>query len=157
MFAHTWHLFWWKKLHNATEWQWQDKTQIIKIIIDNIQNRQFSVYRCVRCKFEMKNKYMWWINNYIIVLCVPRLISSVQEMDCLGKETVSVSGRSGAQSSVALTRLVTVQKGFCWMWGDFASLFALSGRVQFLEWGGLYQWFAQQSGLPYSVFWGQIW
>ncbi len=25
------------------------------------------------------------------------------------------------------------------------------------EWGGLYQWFAQQSGLPSVVFWGQIW
>ncbi len=28
---------------------------------------------------------------FIIVLCVPHLISSVHEMDCLGKETVSVS------------------------------------------------------------------
>ncbi len=44
-----------------------------------------------------------------------RVISSFHEMDCLGKETVSVPGRSGAQSSVASTRLVTVQKGFCWM------------------------------------------
>ncbi len=41
------------------------------------------------------------------MLCVPRLMSSVHEMDCLGKETVPVSGRSGAQSSVA----VTVQSG----------------------------------------------
>ncbi len=32
-------------------------------------------------------------------------------MDCLSKETVPVSGRSGAQSSVASTRLVTVQRG----------------------------------------------
>ncbi len=40
----------------------------------------------------------------IIVLCVPRLMSSVHEMDCLREETVPVSGRSGAQSSVALTR-----------------------------------------------------
>ncbi len=40
----------------------------------------------------------------IIVLCVPRLLSSVHEMDCLREETVSVSGRSGAQSSVASTR-----------------------------------------------------
>ncbi len=31
-------------------------------------------------------------------------MSSVHEMDCLAKETVSVSGRSVAQSSVALTR-----------------------------------------------------
>ncbi len=29
-------------------------------------------------------------------MCVPKLLSSVHEMDCLGKETVSVSGRSGA-------------------------------------------------------------
>ncbi len=40
----------------------------------------------------------------IIVLCGPRLLSSVYEMDRLREETVSVSGRSGAQSSVASTR-----------------------------------------------------
>ncbi len=39
-----------------------------------------------------------------IVLCVPRLMSGVHEMDCLREETVSVSGLSGAQSSVALIR-----------------------------------------------------
>ncbi len=37
------------------------------------------------------------------MLCVPGLKSSVHEMDCLGKETVSVSGRSGAQSYEAST------------------------------------------------------
>ncbi len=31
-------------------------------------------------------------------------MSSVDEMDCLREETVSVSGRSGAQSSVASIR-----------------------------------------------------
>ncbi len=35
------------------------------------------------------------------MLCVPRLLSSVHDMDCLGEETVPVSGRSGAQSSGA--------------------------------------------------------
>ncbi len=44
------------------------------------------------------------MNKCIIVLCVPHLISSVHEMDCLREETVSVSGRSGAPSSVALSR-----------------------------------------------------
>ncbi len=39
-----------------------------------------------------------------VVLYVPRLMSSVHEMDFLGEETVPVSGRSGAQSSVAPTR-----------------------------------------------------
>ncbi len=29
-------------------------------------------------------------------MCVPKLLSSVHEMDCLRKEPVSVSGRSGA-------------------------------------------------------------
>ncbi len=38
------------------------------------------------------------------MLCVPQLLSSVHEMDCLREETGSVSGRSGAQSSVASTR-----------------------------------------------------
>ncbi len=63
-------------------------------------------------------------------------MSSVHEMDCLGKETVLVSGRSGAQSSVASTRRQQFKEGLCWMRGvqsDFASPFALSGRVQFLE------------------------
>ncbi len=44
------------------------------------------------------------LNKCIIVLCVPSLWSSIPEMDCLREETVSVSGRSGAQCSVASTR-----------------------------------------------------
>ncbi len=32
----------------------------------------------------------------IMVLCVPCLMSSFHEMDCLREETVPVSGRSGA-------------------------------------------------------------
>ncbi len=74
--------------------------------------------------------YVWWINNCIIVLCVPRFMSSVHEMDCLGEETVPVSGRSGAQSSVASTRRQQFKEGVYWMWGvqsDFASPFAHSG------------------------------
>ncbi len=35
-------------------------------------------------------------------------------MDCLGKETVPVSGRSGAQSSGASTGN-SLKKGVCWM------------------------------------------
>ncbi len=37
-------------------------------------------------------------------MCVPQLLSSVDEMDGLREDTVPVSGRSGAQSSVASTR-----------------------------------------------------
>ncbi len=65
-------------------------------------------------------------------------MSSVHEMDSLGEETVPVSGRSGAQSSVASTRRQQFKEGVCWMWGvqsDFASPFAHSGWVQFLESG----------------------
>ncbi len=40
----------------------------------------------------------------IIVLRVRRSMSSVHEMDCLGEETVPVSGCSVVQSSVASTR-----------------------------------------------------
>ncbi len=40
---------------------------------------------------------------YNSVVCFP-LLPSVHEMDCLREETVPVSGRSGAQSSVASTR-----------------------------------------------------
>ncbi len=40
MFSHTRKLFWWQKLHSATEWQRQDRTQIIKKLCTNIQNWQ---------------------------------------------------------------------------------------------------------------------
>ncbi len=41
--------------------------------------------------------------------------SNVHEMDCLGEGTVPVPGRSGDQSSVALTRRQQFKKGVCWM------------------------------------------
>ncbi len=44
----------------------------------------------------MCGEYIFLISNCIIVLCVLHVMSSVHEMGCLGKETVSVSGRSGA-------------------------------------------------------------
>ncbi len=40
----------------------------------------------------------------MIVLCVPSLLSSVHEMDCLREETVPVPGGSGVLCSVASTR-----------------------------------------------------
>ncbi len=40
-------------------------------------------------------------------------MSSVHEMDRLGKETVPVSGRSGAQSSVASTRRLQFKERVC--------------------------------------------
>ncbi len=46
---------------------------------------------------------------------VPRLMSSVHEMDYLREETVPVSDRSGAQSSVASTRRQQFKEGVCWM------------------------------------------
>ncbi len=49
------------------------------------------------------------------MLCVPRLLSSVHELDCLREETVPVSGHSGAQSSVASTRRQQFKEGVCWM------------------------------------------
>ncbi len=66
----------------------------------------------------MKNKYM--NKKCILLLCVPfnwngNLISSVHEMDCLGKEPVSVSGHSGAQSSIASARRQQFKEGVCWM------------------------------------------
>ncbi len=42
-------------------------------------------------------------------------MSSVHETDCLRKETVSVSGRSGAQSSVASTKREQFKEGMCWV------------------------------------------
>ncbi len=43
-------------------------------------------------------------------------MSSVHEMDCLKEETVPVSGRFGAQCSVASTRRQQFKEGVCWMW-----------------------------------------
>ncbi|ROL41856.1 hypothetical protein DPX16_3484 [Anabarilius grahami] len=40
---------------------------------------------------------------------------SVHEMDCLREETLLVSGRSGAQGSVASTRWQQFKEGVCWM------------------------------------------
>ncbi len=66
------------------------------------------IVKCFGCtKIHNKALYKCLIHSFIqciIVLCVPRLMSSVHEMDCLREETVSVSGRSGVQSSVASTR-----------------------------------------------------
>ncbi len=80
------------------------------IQIGNVQNSKNTIYNTdnyvctgLTCK-KKKKKAVWWINNCIIVSCVPCLISSVHEMDCLGKETVPVSGRSGTRNSIASTR-----------------------------------------------------
>ncbi len=48
-----------------------------------------------------------------IVLCVPCLLSSVHEMDCLKEETVSVPARSGAQCFIASTRWQQFKEGVC--------------------------------------------
>ncbi len=74
------------------------------------------------------------------MLCVPRLLSSIHTLNCLREEIVSVPGRSGAQSSVALTRWQQFKEGVCWVWGvqtDFATPFAHSGLDKYSpgEWG----------------------
>ncbi len=77
-----------------------------------------------------KNKYVWWINNCIIVLCVPCLMSSVHEMDCLEKETILVlRGRSVDQTVIVQRGSVLDVRGPEW----FSSPFSHSGWVQFLE------------------------
>ncbi len=75
-----------------------------------------------RANLKWKNKCAWWINNSIIVLCVPCLLSSVHEMDCLSEKTVPVPGRFGAQSSVASTRWWQFKERVCWMWVIFPAL-----------------------------------
>ncbi len=61
----------------------------------------------------------------------------------------------------SLDQMVTVQRGSVidvrdpeWFCQPFCSLWI---STVLGEWGGLYQWFAQQSGLPFIVFCGQIW
>ncbi len=82
------------------------------------------------CKFEKKNKYVWWINNSIIVLCVPYLMSSVHEMDCLEKINCSCVWPFWCSVLCSVDQM--------WVWGvqrDFAISFAHSGWVQFLASG----------------------
>ncbi len=46
------------------------------------------------------------------------------------------------------------ERGPKWFWQPLCSICMCTVLG---EWGGLYQWFTQQSGLPSAVFWGQIW
>ncbi len=64
MFAHTRNL--WQKLHSATEWQWQDKTQIIKIIIYKMHIVYF-VY-CVCAILHIV--YFVYLYIIIFIICV---------------------------------------------------------------------------------------
>ncbi len=71
---------------------------------------------------------------------------------------VSVSGRSSAQSSVASTgRQQFKELDVRGPEGFFQPFFSLSISTVLGEWGGLYQCFTQQSGLPSIVFYDQIW
>ncbi len=113
-------------------------------------NQQLCVYRSDVQIWNEKNKNVWWINTCIIVLCVPRLMSSVHEMECLGKETVSVSGCSGSSGTQngSIDQTVTVQRRSVldvrnqeWFCQPFFSIWI---STVLGEGGGLYQWFAQQ-------------
>ncbi len=60
----------------------------------------------------------------------------------------------------SVDQTVTVQRGSVldvkgpeWFCQSFCSLWM---STVLGDWGGLYQWFARQSGLPSIVFWGQI-
>ncbi len=70
----------------ATGQDTDNKSTIYKYT--NVQNGKNTIYNtdsyvwgltCANLKY--KNKYVWWINNCIIVLCVPCLMSSVHEMN----------------------------------------------------------------------------
>ncbi len=84
-------LTWWGRRPLLTSRHWN-------IQIGNVQNRKNTIYDRQLCVqvwhvqiWKEKNKYVWCINNCIIVLYVPHLILSVREMDCLGKETVCLN------------------------------------------------------------------
>ncbi len=88
-----------------------DNKKNTNIQISNVQNSKNTIYNIDNYVQYVQvwyvqiwnvNKYVCWIMYNSII--VPRLLSSVHEMDCLREETVPVSGRSGAQSSVASTR-----------------------------------------------------
>ncbi len=81
-YVHTRNLLKWQKLNSATEWQRRDTDN--KTTIYNVWG-----LTCVYLKW--KNECVWWINKCILVLCVPCLMSSVREMDCLAEEALSGS------------------------------------------------------------------
>ncbi len=53
---------------------------------NTIYNTDNYVWDLTCANLKWKNKNVWWINNCIIVLCVPRLMSSVHEMIAWGKK-----------------------------------------------------------------------
>ncbi len=75
-------------------------------------------------------------------------------MDCLRKETVSVSGRSGAQSSVASIRRYQFREGVSWMWGSRVILTDLLLTLD--EYSSWRVWRVVPM-IRSAVCWGQIW
>ncbi len=75
MFAHTRNLFWWQKLHSVTEWQRQDKTQIIKnniqiYKIDNVQNSTNTIYKIDNLVCTMFMRWIAWGKKLFLCLAV---------------------------------------------------------------------------------------
>ncbi len=67
-------------------------------------NIQIQTIMCEVWHVQKKNMHVLWINNCLIVLRIPRIMSSIHEMDCFGRKTIPVAVRFGARSSVASTR-----------------------------------------------------
>ncbi len=88
-------------------------------------------------------------------------MTSVHEMDCLGGRNCSFVWSFWCSELCSVDQMAAVQRGSVldvrgpeWFCQPFCSLWI---STVLGEWWGLNQWFAQQSGLPSVVFWGQIW
>ncbi len=93
---------------------------------------------------NLREKSMWWIDKCKIVLCVPRLMSSVhEERNCFCVWSFWCS------ELCSVDQTVTVQRGSVLderVQSDFSSPFAHSGRVQFLETGeGCTTWWGSRA------------
>ncbi len=146
---------------------WQDTdNKIIIYNIDNVQKSKNTIYNIDNCVYVQVwyvqiwnvNKNVWWLMMYN-----NSVVCSMFNVKCSWDGLLEGRNRSCVWSFwcselCSVDQTVTVQRGRVLMWGSRVKpLCSLWMSTVPGEWGGLYQWFPQQSGLPSVVFWGQIW
>ncbi len=105
-----------------------------------------------RANLKWKNKYVWWINNCVFQCSWDGLLG---ERNCFCVWSFWCSELWSVDQTVTIKRVSVLDvRGPQWFCQPFCSLWI---STVLGEWGGLYQWFARQTGLPSVIFWGQIW
>ncbi len=117
-----------------------------------------------------KNVYLWWINNWIIsVVNKYSAVCFTFNVKCSWDGLPEANWNCSCVWSFWCSELCSVDQTV-YSWCTVSTLLDARGPEWFCqpffslwistvlgEGGGLYQCFAQQSGLPSVVFWGQIW